>query len=225
MELIKVIVASLLSALILFIIAKMIGHKQISQLELFDYITGITLGSIGAELATTLDQPWWKPAVSMIVFGFVTVSLSFITRKFPKTRKYINGTPTIIMNGGKLYRKNMKKAKIELSEFMLLCRQEGYFHISEIATAIYEYNGKLTIQPVSTKRPLQPADMDLFPEKADIDTELIMDGRILEENLRRMGLDEIWLKKQLKQQHIGSPKDVFLAVCDSKHKLSVFKTE
>ena len=107
MEIVKVIIATLLSALILFIIAKLIGHKQISQLELFDYITGITLGSIGAEMATTLESPWWKPALSMAVFGSITVVLSFITRKFPKSRKYINGTPTIIMNGGKLYKKNI----------------------------------------------------------------------------------------------------------------------
>lgn len=223
MEIIKVVIASLLSALILFVIAKMIGHKQIAQLELFDYITGITLGSIGAELATTLDQPWWKPVIAMIVFGLVTVMLSFLTRKFPRSRKYINGTPTIILKDGKLYRENMKKAKLDLSEFLLLCRQEGYFNINEIAAAVYEYNGKLTILPVSTKRPVQPEDLGLSPPKADINVELIMDGRILEGNLHRMGLDEVWLKKQLRSQDIGSPKDVFLAVCDSEHRLFVYQ--
>ena len=225
MEILKVIIASLLSALLLFIIAKMIGHKQISQLELFDYITGITLGSIGAEFATTLDKPWWKPVIAMIVFGAVTVTLSFITRKFPQTRKYINGTPTIIMNGGKLYRENMKKAKIELSEFLLLCRQEGYFNINDISTAVYEYNGKLTILPVSSKRPVQPEDLGISPEKEEIYTELIMDGRIMKENLKRIGLDEIWLKKQLKSQNIGNHNDVFLALCNSNNELFVYKSK
>ena len=225
MEIVKVIIATLLSALILFIIAKLIGHKQISQLELFDYITGITLGSIGAEMATTLESPWWKPALSMAVFGSITPVLSFITKKFPKSRKYINGTPTIIMNGGKLYKKNMKKAKLELSEFMLLCRQEGYFHLSDISTAVYEYNGKLTILPVGKKRPLQPEDIGLIPEKEEFDTEIIMDGKILSGNLKRMGLDEAWLGKQLKSQGISKPKEVFLALCDSKHKLSVYRME
>ncbi len=222
MEIIKVIAASLLSAAILFIIAKLIGHKQISQLEVFDYITGITLGSIGAELATTLDKPWWKPTIAMLVYGGITVSLSYITRKFPRTRKYINGTPTVIMNNGKLYRKNMKKAKLELSEFMVLCRQEGYFNLSDIQTAVYEYNGKLTIMPVSAKRPIQPEDIKIIPQQETINTELIMDGRLLGENLKRMGLDEIWLKAQLKSQGFKNFKDVFLAVCDNNHKLSVY---
>lgn len=126
MEVIKVIVSSIFSAGVLFIIAKIIGHKQMSQLDLFDYITGITIGSITAELATNLESPWWKPLLAMIVYGFITVILSIITEKYPKNRKYINGTPTIIMNEGKLYRKNLKKAKLELSEFLLMCRQEGF---------------------------------------------------------------------------------------------------
>lgn len=225
MEILRVITASLFSAALLFVIAKFIGHKQISQLELFDYITGITLGSIAAELATTLEDPWWKPMIAMMTYGGITVLLSLITRKFPRSRKYINGTPTIIMNGGKFYRKNMKKAKLELSEFMLLCRQEGYFDLSDISTAVYEYNGKLTILPISAKRPVQPEDLGLTPEAEEIDTELIIDGRILGENLKRRGLDETWLKKQLKTQGAGSPREVFLAVCDSSNKLTVFKGE
>ena len=155
MDFIKVILTSLLSAVSLFIIAKITGHKQMSQLDFFDYITGITIGSIAAELATELESPW-KPLVAMIIYGLVALGLTILAHKFPKTRKYINGTPTIIMNNGKLYRENMKKAKLELSEFMVLCRQEGYFNINDIETAIFEYNGKITILPKSQKRPLTP---------------------------------------------------------------------
>ena len=103
MEVLQVVLASLFSAVILFLIAKVIGHKQVAQLEFFDYITGITIGSIAAELATTLDKPWWKPTISMIVFGSITVTLSIITRRFARSRKFINGTPTIILNDSKLY--------------------------------------------------------------------------------------------------------------------------
>ena len=116
MELIKVILTSLLSAVSLFIIAKIMGHKQMTQLDFFDYITGITIGSIAAELATELESPW-KPLLAMIVYGIVALSLTVIAHKFPKSRKFVNGTPTIVMNNGKLYRENMKKAKLELSEY------------------------------------------------------------------------------------------------------------
>ena len=190
MEILKVIFASLFSSAILFFIAKLIGHKQVAQLEFFDYITGITIGSIAAELATTLDDPWWKPTIAMIVFGLVTVVLSIVTRKFPKSRKFVNGTPTIVMNNGKLYRDNMKKAKLELSEFLLLCRQAGYFNLNDIQTAVFEYNGMLSILPVSTKRPLNPEDMKLTTKSEHIGTEIIMDGRVMGDNLKRKGLTD-----------------------------------
>lgn len=225
MEVLKVVLASLLSAAALFLIAKIIGHKQVAQLEFFDYITGITIGSIAAELATTLDKPWWKPATSMIIFGAITVSLSFVTRKFPRSRKIINGTPTIIMNNGKLYRKNMKQAKLELSEFLLLCRQEGYFNLNDIQTAVFEYNGKLSILPVSTKRPLNPEDMALSPKPELIGTEIIMDGRVMGGNLRRKGLNEEWLKKELKKQGYKHAKEIFLGICYDENELTLFPVE
>lgn len=222
MDILKVVLTALLSAVALFITAKIMGHKQISHLDIFDYITAITIGSIAAELATELEEPW-KPLIAIIVYGLISVALSIITSKAPKLRKYINGTPTILMNNGKLYHNNMKKAKLDLSEFMVLCRQQGYFNLNDIQTAIFEYNGKLTILPKSDKRPVNPADMNLTPTKEYICTEIIMDGRILEENLKRKGLDFTWLQKQLKAQGYKNAKEIFLCVCDDNNKLSVFE--
>ena len=224
MEIIKVILTSVLSAAALFFIAKVIGHKQMSQLDFFDYITGITIGSIAAELATELEEPL-KPLIAMIIYGGITVMLSAITTKFPRTRKFINGTPTIIMSGGKIYRKNMKKAKIDLSDFLVMCRQEGYFNPSDIETAIFEYNGRLTVLPVSTKRPLTPTDVNLTPAKEGICTEVIMEGRILDGNLKRMGLDKKWLDRQIKEQGYKNVKEIFLGVCDDNNQLMLFGNE
>lgn len=224
MEILKVVLTSVLSAAALFIIAKIMGHKQMSQLDFFDYITGITIGSIAAELATELEEPL-KPLIAMVVYGVITVILTTITSKLPKMRKFINGTPTIIMNNGKIYRKNLKKAKIDLSEFMVMCRQEGYFNLADIQTAIFEYNGRLTILPVSTKRPINPEDMNLSPQPEYISTEVIMDGRILDDNLKRMGLDTKWLQKQIKDQGFKSAKEVFLGICDQNKQLSLYKAE
>lgn len=207
---------------VLFLSAKLIGHKQIAQLDFFDYITGITIGSIAAEMATELEEPW-KPMIAMVLYGGITLALSLISSRFPRSRKYLNGTPTILMDHGKLYYENLKKARLDLSEFLVLCRQQGYFDLTTIQTAIFEYNGKLTILPVTTQRPVTPQDLDLSPDQELIFTELIMDGRILEDNLHRMGLDRTWLDKQLKQRNISSAKEVFLAVCDRNLKFVLFK--
>ena len=205
----------------LFIAAKLIGHKQIAQLDFFDYITGITIGSIAAEMATELEEPW-KPFTAILIYAGVTLLLSIVTSRFPRTRRYLYGSSAILMDQGKLYRRNLKKAKLDLEEFLVMCRQQGYFDLTSIQTAIFEFNGKLTILPVSTQRPATPSDLELSPEQELLFTELIMDGRILEDNLRRMGLDSAWLDKQLKQRGIHSAREVFLAVCDRNGKLVIY---
>lgn len=200
------------------------GHRQVAQLDFFDYITGITIGSVAAELATELEAPW-KPLIAMIIYGAVSVILNLITNKLPKTRKYINGSPAVLMNGGKLYKKNLKKAKLDLNEFLMMCREQGYFNLSDIQTAIFEYNGKLTILPLSTSRPATPADLNLTPAPASLNIEVIMDGQIMEDNLKRMGLDSNWLSTQLKTQGYSNAKEIFLGVCDNNNQLSLFTAE
>lgn len=224
MDFLTVILTTLLSVVALFLLAKVMGHRQISQLDLFDYIAGITIGSIAAELATELEQPW-KPLIALVIYCGVTFGFSVITSKCPKLRKYINGTPTVILDDGKLFRKNMKKAKLDLSEFMVMCREAGYFNLSDIQTAVFEYNGKLTILPVSDKRPMIPADNGMKPKQETISAEVIMDGRIMDENLKRMGLDDKWLQKQLEEQGYHGANEIFLGLCDSNHKLTLFQGE
>ena len=211
MEYINIILTPILSVAAIFIIAKIMGHKQVAQLDFFDYISGITIGSIAAELATELEA-WHKPLVALVIYGIISLLLNFLTHKFSRTRKYINGTPTILMNNDKLYRQNLKKAKLDLSEFMLLCREQGYFDLNEIQTAIFEHNGKLSILPKSANRPLTPDDLKIAVQPTHIGIEIIMDGRIMGENLSRMGRDENWLNSQLKAQGYKDAKEILLAI-------------
>ena len=211
MDIIKVILTSLLSVAALFIITKMMGHKQVAQLDFFDYVSGITIGSIGAELATELEDPE-KPLIALVIYGLASLVLNLIAHKIPKARKYINGTPTILMNDGKLYRKNLKQAKLDLSEFMLLCREQGYFDLDEIQTAVFEHNGKLSILPMAANRPATPKDLKISAKATHIGVEVIMDGRVMGENLSRIGRDVNWLTKQLKAQEHKGAKEIFLGV-------------
>lgn len=110
MDFLQIILSTVISAALLFVIAKVSGRKQVVQLDFFDYISGITIGSMAAELAIQIEEPW-KPLIAMIVYGIIAVVLRVLTAKRQKSRKFINGTPTIIMDRGKLYRENMKKSK------------------------------------------------------------------------------------------------------------------
>ena len=206
-----VILTALLSVAALFIITKIMGHKQVSQLDFFDYVSGITIGSIGAELATELEEPL-KPLIALVIYGVASLVLNFLTHKLPWTRKYINGMPTILMNDGKIYRKNLKKSKLDLSEFMLLCREQGYFDFDEIQTAVFEHNGKLSVLPKAANRPATPEDLKITAKPTYVGVEIIMDGSVVRNNLDRLKKDEKWLQKQLKTQGYKSPKEILLGI-------------
>ncbi len=225
MDILKVILTALLSVCALFIVTKIMGHKQVSQLDFFDYVSGITIGSIGAELSTELEKPW-KPLIALAIYGLSSVVLNLLAHKMPLTRKYINGTPTILMNDGKLYRANLKKAKLDLSEFMLLCREQGFFDLDEVQTAIFEHNGKLSILPKAANRPATPEDMGITVKGTQLGVEVIMDGRIMGENLSRMGRNEKWLKKQLKSQGYNYANEIFLGIYrPDEDTLKLYKNE
>lgn len=221
MQWISVVLTSLISVCALFALGKVMGHKQMAQFDFFDYITGITVGSIAAELATELETPA-RPMVALLVWGVVGVLLGALMRRVPRSRRYINGTPTVLMDDGRLFRERMKRAHLDLSEFLVLCRQAGYFDLNEVQTAVLEYNGKISILPKSQNRPVCAADLDVATPQSGLATEVVMDGVVLTENLRRLGLDEVWLKRALRQQGASNTDEVFLAVCDAEHRLSVF---
>ncbi len=225
MDAVKVILTSLLSVAALFVITKIMGHKQVAQLDFFDYVSGITIGSIGAELATELEKPY-KPLIALVIYGLVSLLLNLLSHKMPKTRKYINGTPTILMNAGKLYRKNLKKSNLDLSEFLLLCREQGYFELDEIQTAVFEHNGKLSILPKAANRPATPEDLKIEAKTVEVGVEVIMDGRVMGENLSRIGRDANWLTKQLESQGHKDAKELFLGVYrPEEDKLTLYPNE
>ena len=221
----NILLTALLSVVALFAITKIMGHKQVAQLDFFDYVSGITIGSIGAELATELEAPE-KPLIALAIYGFASLALSLITRKLSRTRKYINGTPTILYDMGKLYRKNLKKAKLDLSEFMLLCREQGYFDLEEIQLAVFEHNGRLSILPKAANRPATPTDLGITAKATHIGVEVIMDGRIMGGNLARAGRSVNWLLDELKLQGYDGAKGIFLGIYrPEKNELTLYPRE
>lgn len=223
MVILKIIITSAASLLVLFLLTKLMGSKQVSQLNMFDYIVGISIGSIAAEMATELDQPV-NSLTAMIVYGVIAAAAAFISQKSLKARKLLSGKPLILFDNGRFYRENLKKARIDINEFLMQCRSQGYFDLSQIQTAVMEFNGRMSILPVTLNRPLTPQDMNITPQQEHITTAVIEDGVIIEENLRHTGNNYIWLKKQLSEQGFKAPEDVVLAMCDSNNKLTIYGT-
>lgn len=220
-EIVHVIVLSVVSLVVLFLLTKLMGYRQMSQMSLFDYINGITIGSIAAELATNLED-YHRPLTAMVIYGLATVLLAWLTGKSVCIRRFFNGKPLILLHHGTLYEENLKKAKIDLNEFLEQCRVSGYFDISKLHAVILEGDGRLSFLPKSQERPATPADLNLTPESEDLTAVLVLDGHIMEHNLHHSGKNKKWLGTQLNALGFPDASHVLLATCDLNNKLTVF---
>ena len=212
---------ALLSIVVMFLLTKLMGTKQVSQMTMFDYVTGITVGSIAAELATELEEPV-KPLTAMVVYGLVAVLISIITCKSLKLRAWITGKPLVLLEDGVIYRKNLKKAKLDLNEFLTYCRIGGWFDLSQLQTAVFEHNGTVSFLPRETDRPATPNDLNLEPKQSWLQTPFVMDGKLLAGNLRQAGKEDAWVHRALLRQGYRDEKEVFLALWDGRETLTVF---
>ena len=223
MELIKIVLSSVLSIAAIFILTKLIGNKQLSEAHIFDYINGITVGSIAAEMATSLENDVFKPLVAMVVYTIFVISISYLDRKSLRLRRIFSGKSLVLYDSGKLYYDNFKKTGIDINEFLVSCRLNGFFDLNEIHTAIFETNGKISFLPNELNRSLQPKDTNLVVSQSRIMTNLIVDGKIIEGNLQKCKKTKEWLFNNLKKQNAGNIDDIFLASYDGENKFNIYK--
>lgn len=193
-----------------------------SQMSLFDYINGITIGSIAAEMATDLEKPIY-PLIAMIIYSIVAVVLSIATDKWLGFSRFVNGYPLVLLDNDKLYYENFKKAKIDIEEFQIQCRNSGYFDITAIQTALLEPNGTVSILPKTLHKPATPKDLNIKVPQEYMVFNLVLDGIMIVSNLKLLGLDEAWLIKQLKSQGYNDYHDLLLVTCNHKHEITAYK--
>ena len=182
MFILRVFLTSILSVIVLFLLTKLIGFRQVSEMSMLDYVNSITIGSIAADLAISEEKNTVISLVAMAVFGFSTFFLSLITNKSIKIRKLVESSPIVIMEGGKLYFESLKKAHMDLSEFLENCRISGYFDISSLHTVILEANGKMSFIPKTSEKPItigdyMTIDNNGFVNQTTLSPPVILDGQ------------------------------------------------
>lgn len=214
---------SLLSIVALFLLTKMMGRKQISQLNLYDYVVGITIGSVAAEISTNLDTDFWGGIVVMAVYTIVSVMLSFFTEKSIILRRFIIGVPIVMIEKGKIIEASLKKSKFDVNELLQEARINGYYDLSQIEYAVMEANGKVSFLPKSKYVPVTPSDMKLKVDKKGLVSNLVIDTKIMENNLKRIKKDKKWLLMRLDHLGYKNLDNILLVTCDNKEKITVFE--
>lgn len=221
-ETLRIIPRSLVSLIVLFLITKAIGKKQVSELSLFDYVIGISIGNFAAEMIMNFDNNYFNGIVAMITFGLVAWLVSYFTMKSMFLRRVIIGTPTVLIQNGKIIEKNLRKMMIDVNDLLEQCRSNGNFDMNEIEYAIMEANGKVSILPKKEYSPLIVKDMNLKLERNDLVSNVIIDGKIMISNLENSGKEEKWLLKELKVKG-KNLEDVLLGTLDSNYKLILYE--
>ena len=223
MEFFYVLIKSIGSIIALFFFTKAMGRKQVSQLNLYDYVVGITIGSVAAEISINLESRFWHGLIVMSVYTIVSILISHLTAKSIKIRRFVVGTPIILIEDGKIIEKMLEKSKIDLSDLLQEARNNGYFDISEIEFAIMEPNGKISFLPKSKYAPLTPNDMKIKVPYKGLCSNLVIDGNIMSNNLKVINKDDKWLLTRLKKLGYNDVSDLLLVTCDSNEKLTVYR--
>ena len=206
-----VLVRSIIGFFTLLIFARVLGKEQISQLTFFDYVLGITIGSIAATLTTDLSSRAWPHWVGLFGWCLLGYIMEYITLKWRYAAKYIDGEPTIIIMNGKIMEEALKKIKYRASDIVELLRNKDIFDLNQVDFAIIEASGQLSVLKKPEYETITIEDMKIVKKPSGISTELIYDGILIEENLKQLDKDKDWLINQLKTQGIKDISEVFLA--------------
>lgn len=221
-ETLRIIPRSLVSLIVLFLITKAIGKKQVSELSLFDYVIGISIGNFAAEMIMDFNSNYYNGIVAMTTFGLIAWLVSYFTMKSMVLRRIIVGTPTVLIQNGKIIEKNLRKMMIDINDLLEQCRSNGTFDVNEIEYAIMEANGKISILPKKEYAPLIVKDMNLKLGKNELVSNVIIDGKIMKSNLENSGKEKDWLLKELKIKG-KKLEDILLATLDNNYKLVIYE--
>lgn len=210
------------SFIALLILARIIGKKQLSQLTFFHYTTGITFGSIAGEISAQKETPFADAMIALIWWSILTIAVSTIAVRFSKIRTLVDDKPTILIHNGVVSEKNLKTARLHIEEVMMLLREQSIFSINEVAYAIFETNGELSVmkKPPFAGATKQDAQGNLTPPLC-MPTLVITNGQIMHDNLNQLSLSEDWLMKKLKGKKVTNVDDVLVAQVQDDHSLYI----
>ena len=216
-----ILLRNLLSIGILFLMTIVIGKKMVSQLNFFDFIAGITIGSIAASLCIDKTISYRHGVTSLLIWGVLPLIVAKVSLASLPARRILDGEPAILVQNGKILEKNLRKQNYHVNDLLEELRLKGVFNIAEVEFAILETSGQISVLVKAEKQAVTRADMNIPANYQGLSANLIIDGQILYEHLRLLNKDESWLIDELRGQNIQSLQEVLLASLDSEGNLYV----
>jgi len=219
-EWLDVALRSVMFVIFLFFVTKVLGKKQIAQLSFFEYVTGITIGSIAAESIMGLDGNMFLGLLGIGIVSLIPFLGGLISLKSKKFRDFTEGKGTIFIKDGKVMEDNLKKERYTVDELLELLRNKDVFQVSDVQFAILEATGDLSVMLKKENQPLTPKDLNMKVASIKEPQTVIMDGKILDEPLATIGYSRRWLKTELEKLGV-TIENVFIGQVNSYGELTV----
>lgn len=207
------------------IFMRMMGKQQIGQLQPYELVVAIMIADLVAVPMQNKGIPLITGIIPILTLLLSQLFLSYISMKSLKARSIICGTPTILIEKGRILTSQLQKERYNINDLLEELRVKGYPNIADVEYAILETNGSLSVIPKSDKRPVTPQDLNLTPQYEGLPMPIIIDGKIIEKNMKEANISIDWLNEQLKMWHIQNVKDVLFASFDSNKVLTVYRKE
>lgn len=212
---------TILAYLLIILAVRSMGRKVLSQMTFFDFIVGVVAGTVGANIALGSKFTSASASVVLAMLAVLTILFDYLHIKSFRFRKLVNSEPVVVIENGQMKEENMRKTRLSINDLQMLMRKHGYFNLSDVEFAIIETDGQPSVLPKSQHQPLTPADLKIPTGYKGLTKDLIIDGRVMQENLRDAKLDDKWLAEQLRQKGITDPSVVFYAGLDTAGNLYV----
>lgn len=210
------IIRSVIAFILLLVMARVMGKKQISHLTFFDYCVGITIGSVAASMAVDQNIKITNGLMALLVWGLFPIILGYLGLKSRTILQLTDGKSDMVIENGKILEKNLKKNQLAVKELMLLLREKGVFNVEDVEMAIFETNGELSILKKSEEQPVTSRILGIPIERDHGPAIVISDGQVMKNSLKKLGYTKEWLLAEIQVQGAGDFQDVFLAQIDSK---------
>lgn len=216
----EVVVRGVLFLFVLFLTTKILGKKQLSELSFFEYVSGITIGSIAAEVMMGLENNIWHGIIGVAIFAVLPFLVEILSLHSKTVRDVVEGKGTVLIKDGKILEDNLKKEKYTSDELLQLLRGRDVFKVDEVEYAVLEADGKLSVLLKKDNRPLTRKDLDLPSINEKEPHTIVMDGEIFDEKLASAGKNRAWLNGELDKQNV-TIENVFLGQVDSSGQLTI----
>lgn len=214
---------TILVLIILFFITKMMGKKQISELNFFDYIVGITIGSIAADISLDIEKNMIAGIAALFIYGFISYIISFVSIKSILARRFFIGVPTVLVEKGKIIESGLKKSKIDVNDLLMEARENGYFNLDEIDYALMEVNGNISFLPKEKEKPVTKKDIKIKCSNEGLTVNAIIDSKYMANNMKAINKDKEWLDHELKVNGYDNYDNILLATIDNNYKVTIYE--